>query len=88
MANCGLERSLTELVRTRASQINGCAFCLHMHTPGCAETHGEAARENEVRDSTGPVSAIAGQLPRIEGVHRLQDVEGEDRERRFRLHLR
>jgi AhpD family alkylhydroperoxidase len=32
VANCGLERSLIELVKTRASQINGCAFCLHMHT--------------------------------------------------------
>lgn len=28
----GLERSLYELVKTRASQINGCAFCLDMHT--------------------------------------------------------
>jgi AhpD family alkylhydroperoxidase len=28
----GLEKSLVELVKTRASQINGCAFCLHMHT--------------------------------------------------------
>ena len=26
-----LDRRLLELVRTRASQINGCAFCLHMH---------------------------------------------------------
>jgi AhpD family alkylhydroperoxidase len=30
--NCELEHSLQELVKTRASQINGCAFCLHMHT--------------------------------------------------------
>jgi AhpD family alkylhydroperoxidase len=30
--NCGLEASLIELVKTRASQINGCAFCIHMHT--------------------------------------------------------
>ncbi len=29
---CGLEQSLLELVRIRASQINGCAFCLDMHT--------------------------------------------------------
>ncbi len=29
---CGLEPSLIELVKTRASQINGCAFCIHMHT--------------------------------------------------------
>src|SRR4051812_11571680 len=28
----GLEASLVELVKIRASQINGCAFCLHMHT--------------------------------------------------------
>jgi len=29
---CGLERPLLELVKIRASQINGCAFCLAMHT--------------------------------------------------------
>ena len=28
----GLEESLMDLVVTRASQINGCAFCLDMHT--------------------------------------------------------
>ncbi|MFE9425123.1 carboxymuconolactone decarboxylase family protein [Kitasatospora sp. NPDC006697] len=28
----GLELPLLELVRIRASQINGCAFCLDMHT--------------------------------------------------------
>lgn len=28
----GLEHSLIELVKIRASQINGCAFCIHMHT--------------------------------------------------------
>ena len=27
----GLEKSLMELVKIRASQINGCAVCLHMH---------------------------------------------------------
>jgi AhpD family alkylhydroperoxidase len=27
----GLDRHLQELVKIRASQINGCAFCLHMH---------------------------------------------------------
>jgi AhpD family alkylhydroperoxidase len=30
--NCGLEHSLLELVKTRASQINGCAYCIDMHT--------------------------------------------------------
>ncbi|MEV5546671.1 carboxymuconolactone decarboxylase family protein [Streptomyces sp. NPDC052309] len=28
----GLEHSLLELVKIRASQINGCAFCIDMHT--------------------------------------------------------
>ena len=32
VAASGLERSLYELVKTRASQINGCAYCLDMHT--------------------------------------------------------
>ncbi len=37
----GLERSLIELVKTRASQINGCAFCINMHTAD-ARQHGES----------------------------------------------
>ncbi|GAA4342710.1 carboxymuconolactone decarboxylase family protein [Pigmentiphaga soli] len=40
----GLERSLLELVKTRASQINGCAFCLHMHARDA-----RAAGESETR---------------------------------------
>ena len=27
-----LSHTIIELVKTRASQINGCAYCLHMHT--------------------------------------------------------
>jgi AhpD family alkylhydroperoxidase len=29
---CGLDHSLLELVKTRASQINECAYCIDMHT--------------------------------------------------------
>src|SRR5215469_4103078 len=29
---CGLEASLQDLVKIRASQINGCAYCIDMHT--------------------------------------------------------
>ena len=36
----GLEKSLIELVKTRASQINGCAYCVDMHTTD-ARKHGE-----------------------------------------------
>ena len=41
----GLEKSLMELVKIRASQINGCAFCLHMHT-----TEARKLGETEERD--------------------------------------
>jgi AhpD family alkylhydroperoxidase len=32
LKNSGLEHSLIHLVKVRASQINGCAYCIHMHT--------------------------------------------------------
>lgn len=38
--NSGLEPSLVDLIKIRASQINGCAFCIDMHTID-ARTHGE-----------------------------------------------
>jgi len=41
---CGLEHSLLELVKTRVSQINGCAYCLDMHTKDA-----RAAGETEQR---------------------------------------
>jgi AhpD family alkylhydroperoxidase len=36
----GLEPSLLELAKLRASQINGCAYCIDMHTKG-ARARGE-----------------------------------------------
>jgi len=36
-----LEHSLVELVKLRASQINGCAFCIHMHATDAIK-HGES----------------------------------------------
>ena len=30
--NSGIEKPLLELIKTRTSQINGCAYCLDMHT--------------------------------------------------------
>ncbi|HVC21255.1 MAG TPA: carboxymuconolactone decarboxylase family protein [Vicinamibacterales bacterium] len=31
LGSCGLEASLVHLIKLRASQINGCAYCLDMH---------------------------------------------------------
>ncbi|CAN1602808.1 carboxymuconolactone decarboxylase family protein [Pseudomonas corrugata] len=39
----GLEKSLLELVKLRSSQINGCAFCIDMHTAD-ARKDGETER--------------------------------------------
>ena len=42
--DCGLESSLLNLVKMRASQINGCAYCLDMHSKDA-----RAAGETEQR---------------------------------------
>ena len=46
----GLEPPLIELVKTRASQINGCAYCIHMHTRD-ARAHGESEERLYLRDA-------------------------------------
>ena len=42
--DCGLEHGLLELVKYRASQLNGCAWCMDMHTKDA-----RAAGETEQR---------------------------------------
>jgi AhpD family alkylhydroperoxidase len=44
LARCGLEHPLLDLVKIRASQINGCAYCIDMHTKDA-----RAAGETEQR---------------------------------------
>ena len=44
LAKSGLEHPLLELVKIRASQINGCAYCIDMHTKDA-----RAAGETEQR---------------------------------------
>lgn len=44
VSESGLEHGLLHLIKTRASQINGCAYCLHMHT-----SDARAGGENEAR---------------------------------------
>jgi AhpD family alkylhydroperoxidase len=44
LRGCGLEASLLELVKFRASQLNGCAYCLDMHSKDA-----RAAGETEQR---------------------------------------
>jgi AhpD family alkylhydroperoxidase len=41
VAKAGIERRLMELMKIRASQINGCAYCIHMHAKDAVK-HGES----------------------------------------------
>ena len=47
---CGLERSLIELVKMRASQINGCAYCLDVHSKD-ARRQGESEQRLYLLDA-------------------------------------
>lgn len=47
---CGLEHSLLELVKLRASQINGCGYCLDMHSKD-ARAAGETEQRIYVLDA-------------------------------------
>lgn len=61
-----VEPSLMELVKIRASQINGCAFCLHMH-----------AADDEDDDITLPLMLVLERLSPLErAAFLLHDVFG------------
>ncbi len=47
---CGLDHSLIELVKMRASQINGCAYCLGMHSRD-ARARGESEQRLYLLDA-------------------------------------
>lgn len=56
LENCALEPTLTELIYLRVSQINGCAFCLEMHS--------KALRKSGVAQAkTGCAGRLAGESP-------------------------
>ncbi len=40
VANSGIDKLQQELIKIRASQINGCAYCMHMHSKEALK-HGE-----------------------------------------------
>jgi AhpD family alkylhydroperoxidase len=55
----GLEHSLLELVKMRASQINGCAYCLDMHFKD-ATAAGETAQRLYLLDAWREVTFYSG----------------------------
>jgi AhpD family alkylhydroperoxidase len=59
----GLDEGLVELVKIRASQINGCAFCLDMHHRD-ARQRGESQRRLDVLSAWREVPGLFTDLER------------------------
>lgn len=90
-ADAGLDPGIVDLVKVRSSQLNGCSFCLDMHT-GEALAHGVPARKLHVlaawreTELFTPVERIALEL--AETLTRLtetRDVPDELYDRALRI---
>jgi AhpD family alkylhydroperoxidase len=78
-ADSTLPAATQELVKIRASQINGCGFCLDMHTKDAAEAGETAARLNLVacwREATVFTEAERAALELAEHGTRIADGGG------------
>jgi AhpD family alkylhydroperoxidase len=77
----GLERSLLDLVKVRASQINGCAYCLDMHTKD-ARAFGETEQRlyalNGWRETPFFSDRERAALEWVEAVTRVADTHVPD----------
>jgi AhpD family alkylhydroperoxidase len=77
----GLEQSLIELVKTRASQINGCAYCINMHTQD-ARKHGETEQRlyllNAWREAPAYSERERAALAWTEAVTLIADTQAPD----------
>jgi len=79
--NCGLEHSLIELVKMRASQINGCAFCLDVHSKA-ARRLGECEQRLYLLDAWAESSLYSAReraaLAWTETITRIADTHAPD----------
>lgn len=77
----GLEISLIELMKLRASQINGCAFCINMHWQD-ARAHGEAEERlyllDAWRDASVYTAREAAALAWTEALTRIETSQAPD----------
>jgi AhpD family alkylhydroperoxidase len=77
----GLEQPIRDLVQIRASQINGCAFCLHMHLSD-ARKRGEAQERLDLigawRDAPVFTARERAALARTEAVTLVADTHVPD----------
>ena len=79
LADSGLPRATRELVELRASQINGCAFCVDMHSKEAAHAGETSTRLHLVatwREATVFTAAERAALELAEQGTRLADAAG------------
>ena len=78
---CGLEHSLIELVKMRASQINGCAYCLDMHSKA-ARRRGESEQRLYLLDAWTESSLYSPReraaLAWTDAITRINDTHAPD----------
>ena len=81
VTSSGLEQSLIELVKTRASQINGCAYCINMHTQD-ARKHGETEQRlyllNAWREAPAYTERERAALAWTEAVTQISETHAPD----------
>lgn len=79
--DAGLAPALVELLSVRISQINGCAYCLDLHTRQALEV-GETPRRLGVlpawRDTAIFTEEERAALTLVESITRLGDVDDQD----------
>jgi AhpD family alkylhydroperoxidase len=81
--DAGLDRTLVELVNIRVSQINGCAYCLHVHVRD-ALLGGETAQRLAVLPAWRDTTLFTGQeraaLTLAESLTTLPDARTQDQD--------
>lgn len=81
LRNCGLDKRLIDLVKMRASQINGCVYCLDMHSKDArrqAETEQRLYLLDAWREAPIYAPRERAALAWTEAVTRLADTHAPD----------
>jgi AhpD family alkylhydroperoxidase len=90
LAGCGLEHPLLELLKIRASQINGCAYCIDMHTKdarAAGETEQRIYALNAWRETPFFTARERAALAWVEAVTRIEGGVPDDLYEQTRRHF-
>jgi AhpD family alkylhydroperoxidase len=77
----GLEPGLLELVRLRASLLNGCAYCIGLHTHELGKRHETADRIGQIaawQNTSAYTERERGALAWAEAITNIQEGQASD----------